>query len=412
MSYTTSIPSFSTTDDEHVKYSVLVTSKASGDHWEVSLRYSELQSLYTDLNTKVPGFKYEGTFPPKHFFGSLSVEDLEARRAGLDSYLSAAASHEEVGRSLTLDKYIGPESEGVVFRAGSATTRALVLERLTRVAASLGIEDLKLKALFPHLYKTDTHFQITPTPPDVSLAAFVDHTILKPESSGKDIAKIVEEAVTNRFAAVCVATSQLPTAVSEMTSQTGGDTWRVSSKKSLSALSDFNKPVPGVAVVVGFPHGDTTTATKAAETAEAVAVGATEIDMVVHVGKLLESNYDYVKNDIAAVVEAAGPASVKVILEAGLLTREALIDGCICSVLAGAAFVKTSTGFTHNGKKAAVSTDVALMKQVVGASALVKASGGVKTPVAARTMIAIGASRLGTSSGIALVSGGTASSGY
>jgi len=159
-----------------------------------------------------------------------------------------------------------------------------------------------------------------------------------------------------------------------------------------------------VAAVIGFSLGAATTQSKAAETAELIQQGADEIDMVINVGFLVDGDKDYVLQDIKAVVEAAGSHTVKVIMETALLTKDQLIDGCLLAVLAGAHYVKTCTGFGGGGASV---EDVRLMKQVVGDSALVKASGGVRTYEDAVAMIQAGASRIGTSSGIAIVSGAT-----
>jgi deoxyribose-phosphate aldolase len=153
--------------------------------------------------------------------------------------------------------------------------------------------------------------------------------------------------------------------------------------------------------VIGFPLGACTTSTKVFETREAIRLGAREIDMVIPVGALKEENYAYVLNDIHEVVEAARPYPVKVILETSLLDTRQKVAGCVLSQEAGAAFVKTSTGFGGGG---ATVEDIRLMRAVVGPNVGVKASGGVRTREDALKMIAAGANRIGTSSGPVIVS--------
>ncbi|GIO16136.1 deoxyribose-phosphate aldolase [Cohnella xylanilytica] len=219
---------------------------------------------------------------------------------------------------------------------------------------------------------------------DEQLAGYIDHTLLKPESARDAIEKLCEEAKTYRFATVCV------------------NPYWVGLAAKLLAGSGV-----GVTTVVGFPLGATTTKAKAAETEDAIANGATEIDMVVNVGALKSGMFDEVEKDIAGVVAASGGrAVVKVILETGLLTDEEKVKGCELSKSAGADFVKTSTGFGPGG---ATAEDIALMRRTVGPGMGVKASGGVRDADACRAMIAAGATRIGASSGVAIVSGGQGS---
>ena len=161
--------------------------------------------------------------------------------------------------------------------------------------------------------------------------------------------------------------------------------------------------------VVGFPLGAATTRAKAAETREAIANGADEIDMVVNLGLLKSGDHNAVFDDIRGVVEAAGGRPVKVILETHLLTREQKIATCALSKAAGAAFVKTSTGFSGGG---ATVEDIRLMRQVVGPDMGVKASGGVRNTADAHAMIGAGATRIGASASVAIVTGGTSKGGY
>jgi deoxyribose-phosphate aldolase len=220
-----------------------------------------------------------------------------------------------------------------------------------------------------------------------NLARMIDHTLLKPEASRDDIVSLCEEARKYRFASVCVNSTWVPLA------------------KALLAGSDVM-----VCAVVGFPLGAMTPAAKAYEAREAVRQGAREIDMVINLGALKSRDYETVFEDICRVVKASGAAGVKVILETASLTEQEKVIGCTLSKLAGAAFVKTSTGF---GKGGATVEDIELMRQVVGAELGVKASGGVRTTEDAEKMRAAGATRLGASASIAIVTGGKDSgSGY
>lgn len=210
-----------------------------------------------------------------------------------------------------------------------------------------------------------------------NMAAYIDHTLLKPEAKREDIIKLCREALQNNFYSVCINPSYVQTAVSELKG---------------SAVK--------VCAVIGFPLGATTTETKVFEAAEAIASGAEEVDMVIHVGALKGGEEDYVRVDIAAVVKAARGKIVKVIIESGLLTDSEKVLACSLAKEAGAGFVKTSTGFGPGG---ATVGDIRLMRETVGPDLGVKASGGVRTLEAARLMIEAGATRIGTSSGITIV---------
>ena len=212
------------------------------------------------------------------------------------------------------------------------------------------------------------------------LAKYVDHTLLKPEASQEQVKKVCDEARQYKFASVCVN----PNYIGYVAQQLAGS---------------------GVApcVVVGFPLGATMPEVKAAETAAVIALGAKEVDMVVNVGAIKTGDWQLVKRDIEAVVGAArGKALVKVIIETCLLTDEEKVKVCTVAKLAGADFVKTSTGFSTGG---ATVEDVRLMRQTVGPDMGVKASGGVRDYAGAVEMIKAGATRLGTSSGVKIVSG-------
>ncbi|MEE1114026.1 MAG: deoxyribose-phosphate aldolase [Eubacterium sp.] len=210
-----------------------------------------------------------------------------------------------------------------------------------------------------------------------NIASMIDHTMLKPEATTETIRRYCREAKEYGFASVCVNTCHAALAAKELAG---------SGVKTCC--------------VIGFPLGAMSTAAKAFEARTAVADGAAEIDMVVNIGAVKDGNYDLVREDIKAVVEASKPAIVKVIIETCLLTDEEKVRVCETAVEAGAAFVKTSTGFSTGGATAA---DVALMKKTVGERALVKASGGIRTPEQAEELIAAGASRIGAGNGIPLL---------
>ncbi len=211
------------------------------------------------------------------------------------------------------------------------------------------------------------------------IASYIDHTLLKPEATREQIITLCHEAMKYKFYSVCINPSYVKTAVDQLKG------------------SDVK-----VCAVVGFPLGATTSAVKAFEAKEAVENGAAEIDMVIHVGALKGGDSKYVLKDIIAVVEAAGGNTVKVIIETGLLNDEEKKKACLLAKEAGARFVKTSTGFGAGG---ATLTDIQLMRETVGPGFGVKASGGVRTHQATKEMIQAGATRIGTSSGIAIVEG-------
>ncbi|MEH7461276.1 deoxyribose-phosphate aldolase [Bacillus thuringiensis] len=221
----------------------------------------------------------------------------------------------------------------------------------------------------------------------MNYAKLIDHTALKPDTKKEVIVTLCEEAKQHHFASVCV-----------------NPTW-VETAAELLKGTDVK-----VCTVIGFPLGANTPETKAFETADAIAKGATEVDMVINIGALKDKNDALVERDVRAVVEAAkGKALVKIIIETCLLTEEEKVRACELSVKAGAHFVKTSTGFSTGG---ATVEDVALMRKTVGPNIGVKASGGVRDEKGMDAMIEAGATRIGTSSGVALVSGKTATTDY
>ena len=212
----------------------------------------------------------------------------------------------------------------------------------------------------------------------MGLAKYIDHTLLKTDAQRADVAKLIEEAKAYHFASVCVSPIWV-SYVSEALRDTGIKT----------------------CTVIGFPQGATPSAVKAFETKQAVADGADEVDMVIAVGRLKDSDDAYVKADIEAVVQAVGgKALTKVIIETCLLTDEEKRRACLLAKEAGADFVKTSTGFAAGGATAA---DVRLMRECVGETMGVKAAGGIRSRADAEAMLAAGATRLGTSSGVKIV---------
>ena len=218
-------------------------------------------------------------------------------------------------------------------------------------------------------------------PPDGRLAGLIDHTLLKPEASHEEIAQLCYEARKYGFASVCVNPSNVKLCGQLL-------------KGSLVAIC----------TVVGFPLGATPTDVKVFEAQQAIREGATEIDMVINVGAVKSREYELVRQDIASVATAchAANAILKVILEAALLTDEEKVIACQLAKVAGADFVKTSTGFGPGG---ATAEDVALMRRVVGPDIGVKAAGGIRTTEDARRMIAAGASRIGASASVKIVGG-------
>lgn len=221
---------------------------------------------------------------------------------------------------------------------------------------------------------------------DISLAAYIDHTLLKADARSEQIQKLCQEAQEYQFFSVCVNSAYV---------QTCFELLKNSKVKVCS--------------VVGFPLGAMDSRAKAFETEQAVRHGASEIDMVINIGALKDGRHDLVKNDIQQVVEAAQGKIVKVIIETALLTEPEKILACQLSEAAGAHFVKTCTGFGGGG---ATIEDITLMRKTVSAKISIKASGGIKDRTHALALIKAGATRLGTSSGIALVQGQSSTGGY
>lgn len=213
-----------------------------------------------------------------------------------------------------------------------------------------------------------------------NIASYIDHTLLNPDSTKEQIIQICKEAETYEFATVCVH----PYWVSLVSKQ----------------LKETNV---GITTVIGFPLGATTTFSKTAETRDAIASGATEIDMVINIGALKSGDTEAVYEDIEQVVKVVGDkAIVKVIIETALLTNEEKEQACEIAKQAGAHFVKTSTGFNGGG---ATVEDISLMRRVVGPKLGVKASGGIRDLDTAKAMIDAGATRIGASSSISIIKG-------
>jgi len=213
----------------------------------------------------------------------------------------------------------------------------------------------------------------------MKLNKYFDHTILKAEATEADVEKLCDEAKTNNFCAVCVNSCYVPLAA------------------ALLAGTDVK-----IAAVVGFPLGAVSTNVKAYEASWAATSSANEIDMVIHIGALKEGRYEYVRDDIAAVVTSSkeNGSIVKVILETCLLTDEEIVKACQLSMEAGAAFVKTSTGFSSGG---ATAHHVSLMKKTVGDKMQVKASGGIRDLNKTLEMIEAGADRIGASASVQIL---------
>ncbi|NMB02317.1 MAG: deoxyribose-phosphate aldolase [Firmicutes bacterium] len=214
---------------------------------------------------------------------------------------------------------------------------------------------------------------------DTNLASYIDHTLLKPTAAQGQIEELCKEALLYKFASVCINPVHVPYAA------------------HLLKGSEVK-----VCTVIGFPLGATSTLAKVLEARDAVAAGADEVDMVLNIGSLLEGDYATVYSDIKAVRDAVPSQILKVILETGYLSKEQIVRGCILTKMAGADFVKTSTGFGPGG---ATVEDITLMRSVVGDDFGVKASGGVRDYATAMAMIEAGANRIGASAGIAIIEG-------
>ncbi|MTJ79572.1 MAG: deoxyribose-phosphate aldolase [Telmatospirillum sp.] len=220
---------------------------------------------------------------------------------------------------------------------------------------------------------------VPPAPEPAALARIIDHTILRPDAGRAEVLRYCEEARTHQFCSVCVNPVHVPL---------------VSGALAGSGVLTCS--------VIGFPFGAIPGDVTAAEAAWGVAAGAWEVDMVIALGALKDGDCDTVRRDIALVKKACGDATLKVIIETCLLTEQEKITACRLSQEAGADFVKTSTGYSKGG---ATVEDVALMRRVVGGAMGVKASGGIRTRADALRMLEAGASRIGASASIAIITG-------
>lgn len=269
---------------------------------------------------------------------------------------------------------------------------ALVDALVTRVKAELRADDPTFQWQYGAGWNANTTL-ISPQAihaagrVDQTVASHIDHTMLKPEVTRDDLIKLCDEARRHRFYSVCVNSSNVALCVDQL--------------RGSGVLT---------ICVVGFPLGACLGHVKAYEAQEAIKLGAREIDTVINIGALKSGDYDTVLQDLAVTVEASKPYPVKVILETSKLTDEEKVAGCVLSREAGAAYVKTSTGFGGGG---ATIEDVKLMKQVVGDAGIkVKASGGVRSAEDAWAMLEAGADRIGASSSVAIVTGGTSTGSY
>lgn len=220
----------------------------------------------------------------------------------------------------------------------------------------------------------------------MNIASYIDHTILAANASSEKVATICKEAIEYKFASVCVNSCHV--------------------KECSKKLKNTDV---AVCTVVGFPLGAMSTKAKAFEAQQAIEDGADEIDMVINIGWLKEGKDDLVLKDIKALKEACGDKLLKVIIETCLLSDEEKVKACSLAKKAGADFVKTSTGFSTGGAKV---EDVALMRKTVGKELGVKASGGIHNYEEAKAMIDAGATRIGASCGVAIVSGATSDAEY
>ena len=216
-----------------------------------------------------------------------------------------------------------------------------------------------------------------PKPTRDELARMIDHAVLKPQATPSDLEAACELVRSRRVGCLCVRPCDVAEAAERLR---GGDTL--------------------VGTVISFPHGVSSTAAKAAESRQAVADGAAELDMVLNIGRLIAGDLDYVRDDIRTVVDASEGRTVKVIFECCYLSPERIRAACRASLEARAGFVKTSTGFGEYGARV---EDVRLMRECVGPNVGVKASGGIRTLDDVLAMIEAGADRLGTSSTAALL---------
>jgi deoxyribose-phosphate aldolase len=260
-----------------------------------------------------------------------------------------------------------------------------LVERITKEVMNRIADQLHLERLTPEQRAADGRPE--PNLGAEQAAQYIDHTLLKPEATVEQVDTLCDEAEEYGFYSVCINSS-----------------WVAHCAKRLRT-----SPVK-VCAVVGFPLGAMDSRTKAFETRRAIEEGANEIDMVINIGALKSGNYELVEEDIKAVRRAcAGKTILKVILETGALEDKEKVIACEIAKKAGADFVKTSTGF---GKGGATAEDIALMRRTVGPEMGVKASGGVRSFKDLQLMVESGATRIGTSGGVSIVTGARSEGGY
>jgi len=264
--------------------------------------------------------------------------------------------------------------------------------RVELVAHRLGRDPTDIYFQLPHLLDTSATLNSFELLSFSELSQYIDHTNLRANATTEDITRTCQEAIDFGFYCVCVNLSRVPCAIAYL---------NPSFKNSSNSNKQASKNNVKVACVIGFPLGATSSSVKVFEATEAVSCGADELDMVLNIGKMRDGDYKAVLDEIQSISEATKSIPLKVILETSLLSREEVIDACILSVLGGAQFVKTSTGFSGGAKV----EDVQLMKSVVGRKVLVKASGGIRSYEDAIAMIRNGASRIGTSSSVSILEG-------
>jgi deoxyribose-phosphate aldolase len=211
----------------------------------------------------------------------------------------------------------------------------------------------------------------------MNIAQLIDHTLLKPDAKLEDIKKLCVEAMEHKFYSVCI------------------NPYWISTAKSLLKGSEVK-----IVTVCDFPLGASMPQTNAFAVAKSIAAGADEVDMVMNIGAAMEGHWNFVEHEIHEVVSIANVRPIKVILETCLLRDEQIVEACKTAVRAGAAFVKTSTGFNKSGANVGI---VKLMRTTVGAKTGVKASGGIRNAAEAKAMLDAGANRIGTSSGVTIV---------
>ncbi|MCX6810066.1 MAG: deoxyribose-phosphate aldolase [Candidatus Berkelbacteria bacterium] len=226
-----------------------------------------------------------------------------------------------------------------------------------------------------------------------SICKYIDHTNVKADATEEDIKELCQEAIKYKFHSVCVTPYRVKIAAEEL-----GEISRQARDDNNGDRDDNKKPA--IICVIGFPFGFTTTQEKINEGKTAIKDGATEIDMVQNIGAVKEGNFEFVQEEIHQIVEAIAPVKLKVIMEIGFLTKEELIESCKRAKSAGAAFVKSSTGY---GPRVPTPEDIKIMREAVGSELGVKASGGIHTFDQAKAMIEAGATRLGTSSALRII---------